>query len=405
MHVALTSPAWPPGVYVNGVMTYVGLLRQALLDQGHQVTVFTPQMDPEAHGDGVELVQPDLWYRIGRRLGLNGGMAERSIFEFGGVLAKCLARVHRERPIDVIELEESFGFAAAVKRELALPVVVKLHGPACLVPPAFAQPGDFGRERIEREGLALSMADAVMAPSVDTLERALGYYGLSPVVAAHVVNPGQAPAGAEWSLEGCEPRTLAFIGRFDDGKGGDLVLRAFRRLLDRCADARLVFAGPDYGVTGADGERIGFEAFVHDLFPEPLRERVSYLGRVEPEQVAALRTRALATVSASRWDNQPYTVLEAMLQACPVIATDVGGTSELIVDGLTGRLVASQDVEALAAAMWSMIDDPVTAARLGAQARSSAVDRHAPARVAAQTLAVYRQAIDRACALAAGEHA
>jgi glycosyltransferase involved in cell wall biosynthesis len=397
LHIALSSPAWPPGHYANGVVTYVALLRQALQAQGHRVTVFTPLLHPDAPREGVELVRADLWYRLSRRLGWHGGASARSVFDSGVLLARQLARVHRRQPIDVIEMEETFGFASAVKRELALPVVLKLHGPAFLDLIGEARHSAFGKERIEREGLALSVADAVISPSARTLEATLRFYGLTPAISEHVLNPAQTPiASTQWLLDQCDRRTLLFIGRFDERKGGDLVLQAFRLLLNSHPEARLVFAGPDNGLTGQDGRRTGFDAYCESLFPPALRDRVSYLGRVAPERTVELRTQALATVIASRWDNQPYTVLEAMLQACPVIATDAGGTGELIVDGVTGRLVPSEDVQALTRAMQAMMNDPQAARALGLEARRSAASRHAPQLVAEQTLAVYGRAIDRA---------
>jgi glycosyltransferase involved in cell wall biosynthesis len=396
-HIALLSPEWPPGHYANGVVTYVALLRQALLRRGHRVTVFTPSLHPDAQRDGVELVRAGLWYRLSKCLGRHGGSSARSVFESGVLLAQQLARVHRRQPIDVIEMEETFGFAAAVKRELAVPLVLKLHGPAFLDLIGDAQHSAYGKERIEREGRALAMADAVISPSARTLEATLRFYGLTPAISEHVVNPAESPgAEAMWSLEHCEPRTLLFIGRFDERKGGDLVLQAFRLLLESHPEARLVFAGPDAGLTDPDGKKVGIEAYCNTLFPLALRDHVTYLGRVPPERTLTLRTQALATIVASRWDNQPYTVLEAMLQACPVIATDAGGTGELIVDGVTGRLVASEDVQALAMAMRSMIEDPQAARELGLHARRSALSAHAPELVADQTLAVYRRAMDRA---------
>jgi glycosyltransferase involved in cell wall biosynthesis len=58
-------------------------------------------------------------------------------------------------------------------------------------------------------------------------------------------------------------------------------------------------------------------------------------------------------------------VLEAMAHAKPVVATPVGGTAELVVDGETGVLVPPGDADALAAAIAALVADPDRARRLG----------------------------------------
>jgi glycosyltransferase involved in cell wall biosynthesis len=125
-----------------------------------------------------------------------------------------------------------------------------------------------------------------------------------------------------------------------------------------------------------------------------MRHQVNWLGRVEPERVVLLRKQALATVVPSRWDNHPYTVIEAMLQGCPLVAADTGGIGELIVHGVTGLLSPAGDVEALADSMQTMLDDPTAAREMGQRARALAATRHDPAIVARQTVAVYRRAME-----------
>ena len=131
-----------------------------------------------------------------------------------------------------------------------------------------------------------------------------------------------------WRLEGCERDTILFVGRFDQRKGADIILRAFLIVLNSRPDLKLIFVGPDHGLPGPDGKKVQFAAYCDSLFGADLRGRVDFRGRMPNREIAELRTRAMVTVVASRWENQSYAVLETMFQGCPLVSTDAGGCPE-----------------------------------------------------------------------------
>lgn len=75
-------------------------------------------------------------------------------------------------------------------------------------------------------------------------------------------------------------------------------------------------------------------------------------------------------------EGQPLAILEAMAAGLPVIATDHAGIPEAITDGVHGRLVAEQDVDAMAAAIIDLADSPSARRRLGLAARGVIEERH-----------------------------
>ena len=75
-----------------------------------------------------------------------------------------------------------------------------------------------------------------------------------------------------------------------------------------------------------------------------------------------------AVVLPSRWEGLPLTALEALASGTPLVATDVRGVRELVVDGQDALLVP-EEPEALAAALRRVLDDPELAARLAEAGR------------------------------------
>jgi glycosyltransferase involved in cell wall biosynthesis len=96
-------------------------------------------------------------------------------------------------------------------------------------------------------------------------------------------------------------------------------------------------------------------------------DRVKFLGEVR--DVPALLARARMFVLPSRSEGIPLTVLEAMARGLPVVATRVGGLSEVVVEGETGLLVPSADPAALAAAMLRLWRETDTGRRMGEAGR------------------------------------
>lgn len=391
MHIALLSPAWPPEGNSNGIVTYAHWLRQGLRQQGCRVSVLAfavaaghdePDVYPISPLSGIRRVASRL-----RRIS--------SAFDAGHRVAAALKSVQAECPVDVIEMEESFGWARQVRDATRLPMVVKLHGPAFLHLAEEDLRTRAGQEKVRREGESLARSPVIVSPSRSHLNDTLARYRLRPAIAEHVVNPlGTRPETALWSPAGSASDVLLFVGRFDKIKGGDVVIRALRTLLESRPGLRLVFVGPDAGLLQADGSLVGVSRFIEGFDDPRLQAAVSVRGRLAPTEIDALRSQASCVLVPSRCESQGYTALEAMLQGCPVVCTNASGLDELVEHGVNGLKARVGDADDLAAQVSLLLDDRMLAARLGAEARRYVLRHHDPQAIAATMVSVYRRTVD-----------
>lgn len=104
------------------------------------------------------------------------------------------------------------------------------------------------------------------------------------------------------------------------------------------------------------------------------------------DDVPALLAAADIFVLPSYFEALPMSVIEAMLTGLPVVATNVRGPREQVIDGQTGALVALFDIPALAAALQRLATSASLRASQGAAGRQRALLRYDEARVVAQTL-------------------
>ena len=94
---------------------------------------------------------------------------------------------------------------------------------------------------------------------------------------------------------------------------------------------------------------------------------------------------------SSLWEGLPYTVLEAMAAATPVVATAVDGVPEAVEHDRTGLLVPSGDADAFAAAVTALAGDPARRAAFGSAARTRACEQFSLPAMLSSTRAAYQE--------------
>ena len=168
---------------------------------------------------------------------------------------------------------------------------------------------------------------------------------------------------------------LVSVGRLKSPKDFHTLLNALGRLQGVDYDALIVGDGPERPELAALVDQLG------------LGERVRLCG--ERDDIPELLGRADCFVLASRSEGLPMSILEAMAAGLPVVASDVGGVAELVVDGATGLLVAPHDATSLAEALRRVLVDVDLRTRLGAAGRRRVEERFGIERFRAAHVALY----------------
>jgi glycosyltransferase involved in cell wall biosynthesis len=164
------------------------------------------------------------------------------------------------------------------------------------------------------------------------------------------------------------PPVFVSVGRFVEKKSPELTLVAFRKVRDEVPEARLVMIG--------DGPLLGpAQRLARAL---ALDEAVTFRGAEPPSVVAAALagSRAFVQHSVTALDGDeegtPLSVIEASAAGLPVVATRHAGIKDVVVEGVTGYLVAEGDVDAMAGHMIRLAREPELAAGLGRAGRARA---------------------------------
>jgi glycosyltransferase involved in cell wall biosynthesis len=175
---------------------------------------------------------------------------------------------------------------------------------------------------------------------------------------------------------------VGLVGSVEPTKGHHVLMEAIPGILRRCGDVGFVFVG-----VARDGlYKARLQARAAEL---GINGRVWFTGELSPMQ--AMYRDLDVVVQASYTEGLPLAIMEAMAIGKPVVATAVGGTRELIADGVTGVLVGAGDPQALARAISELLDSPDDRLRLSDAAHHHARSEFALAPVVDRLEAIYEE--------------
>jgi glycosyltransferase involved in cell wall biosynthesis len=283
-----------------------------------------------------------------------------------------------EAPLWFLQARRAHGLGPAARP----PCVVHLHSPTELI--ALANGVDAARAaalaQAHREEASLRAADALICPSHYLADQVTAHYRLAPAEAPGVV---PYPIGDTDSLDR-DPTTwrdgaVLFLGRLELRKGILEWVAAAAMLAETDPSLRFEFVGSDH----VDAQ-LGGSGNVDALIPRAHRRQFRFHEHRDRRDLVELLAKARLVVVPSRWENFPYTCIEAMASGAPVVVAPTGGMAEMLDHGVSGWIARSQRPADLAAATReALASGPEALARAGAAAARAIRERCAVDRVVA----------------------
>lgn len=274
-----------------------------------------------------------------------------------GLLIRVQARARRRRAVHTFHGLPDEIFARIGNPHAAAPPGVSRAREAWLM---------HGLLRIEA---LLSYLGTVVVPS-EALAGFLVEHGF-PRARLRVIPNGVEP-GPRAEHRSREPVVVVCAAVLEQRKGIDVLLEAAARA-GTPLRLEILGDGPERGNLEAQARRLGVDALFTG-YVDDVRERM------RNADVFALPARA---------ENLPMAILEAMATGLPVVTTHVGGTAELVEEGVTGLLVGPDDPVAFAHALDRLAEDPGGRARMGAAGYERVCDHFDAEKTARRMVSLY----------------
>jgi phosphatidyl-myo-inositol alpha-mannosyltransferase len=341
MKVGIVCPySWDmPG----GVKQHIDDLAQALMAQGHDVSVIAPAADDE------EL--PPYVTGAGRAVPVpyNGAVARMS---FGFLSAARVRRWVRTGEFDVLHIHEplipSLGVLACWAAKG--PIVATFHA-SWSRSRAIAVAEPLLRSALEKLSGRIAVSEAARKSLVEQ-------FGGDTVLIPNGVTVSRYTEAEPLDGWGPDGATLGFLGRMDEErKGLPILLEAFTTLAAERPEVKLLIAGP------------GDAKDVYDRVPKRFHDRVTVLGMVsEADKIRAYHSVDVFCAPNTRGESFGIVLAEAMASGATVLASDIPAFRKVLGEGQAGALFANGDPESLAREAAALLDAPERRVKLASEA-------------------------------------
>lgn len=356
MRVALTIRRFPP--FVGGAERQAQVLAEALDGAGHEVCVFTggDRRAPSAEGERQETV-------VRLRESPTGPVGTA---RFLVALGKAL-RAARPDVILAFQCNETSCASWYAARRLGIPFLLRVSnvGPyGNLEWTRRHWAGALFRHALRRADRAIAQADYFR----DELER----FGCAPEAIRTIPNAVPIPRASGRANEPpAGPPRVVWAGRITHQKDPLLIAEIARAVAAEGASAR-------FDIFGA-GELEGQLAEKLRGLPKGVSARLhGAVGDMTPHLL-----NGSVFLNTARSEGLSNAILEAMAAGLPVVATRVGGTPELVRDEHGGYLYDEGDAAGAVEAIARLVRNADLRRTIGKKARESAIERYAPAQIAA----------------------
>ncbi len=375
LRVLIAAETYPPDV--NGAARFAERLAAGLAGRGHDVHVVAPSPDgppgrTRAGGVTVHRVRSHRYF-------MRPDFAVCMPYESGPACAALLEEIDP----DVVHTQAHMVVGRSVVKAAArtgrplvatnhfMPENLAAHAPV----PRFLQRLGY-RLAWNDLGRIFGKADAVTAPTPRAVELLHHLAGLPD---AFPVSCGIDTARYRRDSETDVP-TVLFVGRMDQEKRVDELIRAFAALPAGIATLDLIGDGPERGA---------WTALVDEL---QVADRVRFRGFVPEEELVDAYASAAVFCMPGIAELQSLVTLEAMASGTPVVAADAMALPHLVRPGRNGWLFTPGDVPELTARLAALLGDKAVRRRMGEASREIAGE-HAIAGTLDRFEAVYEQVI------------
>ena len=394
MKIALACPASLPATQFGGIMFLCVDIARELAKIGHDVTIYTTDLDFANNPNTFNKKLPKIEYIQGFKINRTHVWLSYQLFYVNlGMYFEM--KKNRTDIIHTIGVRSFQSFIAAlVSKKYKIPLIISDQGGLTTHPDLQkANPIKKLLYKVQSPmiNFIVNQATKIIVPNEYEKEIFLHYSVSSKItvvrngISLDELYKSKVDFKAKYKINS---DFVLFLGRFHRVKGIDILLQAWAIIKDGkdAQNIKLVIMGVDFG----------FESEMYKIIDElKISDNVIVIKKPPREDVLAAYSACQFLVLPSRWELSPLTPLEGFAFKKPVISTNIHGIPHTITNGENSILVEPENPRELASAILKLLNDEKIRTEYGLAGYRMVQDLCNSKKMAEDTLKVYEEIVNR----------
>lgn len=368
MRICLIYPGYPPESHAGGIGTFIEELVSAISRNGDNIIDIISRSD--GFGDITEKMSPNITlYRLGEAIEARNNaellFRKQGFLRHYKKIADLVRTINEQNAIDLIEVADWGAEGINLFPEFADRILVRCHTPSFISERYNPSNSQYLSDEIKvAEKTMIASAKYLAFPSKSLFDEIAKQVQLKGEVKIEPYPIDTENISIKENYDLHRPIRLLSVGRIEERKGQDIILEACQRLGEQKIAIALDLIGVD--TPTRDGTPISRD-FIKKI-NNPLQYQLNLSGQKPRVEVLGVYRNYDIYIAASRFDNYPITLLEAMAAGVPIIGNNNSGIKEIIKENITG-LMFNGGSEQLEELIMRLINNEAERRSMGIEAR------------------------------------
>jgi glycosyltransferase involved in cell wall biosynthesis len=278
-------------------------------------------------------------------------------------IQRIINQLYEAKEMDLIEAPDWTGITSFITPKKC-PVVIRLNGSDTYFCHLDQRPVKWINKFHEKRGL--QKADGLLSVSQYTADVTNAIFGMDKKFTI-IPNPIDTNLFRSINKDSIDGESILYFGSLIRKKGLLELPLIFNRVVEKNPNAKLVLVGKDVPDISTGNSSTWY--MMQELFSDKAKNKVEYLGSIPYSEIKSKIAEATLCVFPSFAEAFPVSWLEAMAMEKPIVASNIGWASEMIVDGKSGFLVHPKEHDLFAGRINDLLENNQLRLEMSAAAR------------------------------------
>jgi len=391
-HICFVYPGYLPETHAGGIGVFIYEIVESLRDLSVHISIVSRS---DKFNDKFEKLHSNVClYRLGEdKISINNNnfsFRKNGFKKFQEKLLDKIIEINEVKKIDIIESCDWGAEANILLEKFKDILITRCHTPSFISESYNPSNQSYLSGEIKNEEKKLlSSVKRLICPSFSLANKIKKYVDIKTeiYIQPYPINLSDVPEKEFYTIDKTTPFKILIVGRIEERKGQDIIIKALNKFKDR--NVELYIIGAD---TPSKNGKLISELFLKKADNE-IRNRIIFINEIEREKMLSSYKDYDLYVAASRFDNFPFTVIEAMSAGLPVIGYEGGGIKEQIKDRQNGLFFNGKSDD-LANKINELIDNELLRKSLGIKAKETSRDLYESKKVGKKIFNYYLDCIE-----------